>query len=567
MRARLSRLTKLAVAAGARPLSLNLLASAALLAALAGSATWAVLVPAGAALLWLGWLLRGSRSNGTSGRVVGQFLVARTLLLAGALVLLDRAIGFTGVLTWLTILTLLFGLLAEPVLATLDKFASPLMTRLPGAEPRWAAWFPISWVPGVQLVALALLLAAGTSSWALTAALVVGLADLALAAVAILDAALRIVARLRAERRLPGLLAQYGPRFVLHWQAPAGTAYQVGMWLPYLERLGVPFFVLVRTEANFHEVRGLTSAPVVLRPHLEQLDEVVTDSMSVAFYVNTAVRNCHLVRFTSMTHIQLNHGDSDKAPSFNPVFRMFDKDFVAGQAAIDRFAANGVRVPAELFEIVGRPQVEDVAIAERPIGEIERPTVLYAPTWSGFYADSDYSSLRVGPQIVDALLARGCRVVFRPHPYARRSAELRAATEQIIATLEADRARTGREHVYGPAAETEMSVVDCINASDALISDVSSVVADYLYSEKPFVMAAVSARADAFTTEFPLARAAYVLDAHGGRLSGLDPVLDDLLGSDPRAAVRRELKTYYLGDIPAESYADRFLETARRYLG
>src|SRR5699024_12219569 len=53
-----------------------------------------------------------------------------------------------------------------------------------------------------------------------------------------------------------------------------------------------------------------------------------------------------IVSYTQLTHVQLNHGESDKGPSFSPVFRSYDKDFVAGQAAIDRFAANGVAMPA-----------------------------------------------------------------------------------------------------------------------------------------------------------------------------------------------------------------------------
>ena len=111
-----------------------------------------------------------------------------------------------------------------------------------------------------------------------------------------------------------------------------------------------------------------------------------------------------------------------------------------------------------------------------------------------------------------------------------------------------------------------MSVVDCFNASDVLVSDVSSVVADYLYSEKPFAMVAVSAPAERFTDVFPLGKAAYVIDAHEGRVQGLDQVLDDLLGSDPLAATRHDLKKYYLGDIPAQGYAQHFLDEAGRYL-
>src|SRR5690625_6533680 len=72
------------------------------------------------------------------------------------------------------------------------------------------------------------------------------------------------------------------------------------------------------------------------------------------------MRNNHMVRYSGLTHIQLLHGESDKASSANPVTRMYDRDFVAGQAAIDRFEKFGVSMHPDIFRIVGRPQVEEV---------------------------------------------------------------------------------------------------------------------------------------------------------------------------------------------------------------
>jgi hypothetical protein len=43
-------------------------------------------------------------------------------------------------------------------------------------------------------------------------------------------------------------------------------------------------------------------------------------------------------------------------------------------------------------------------------------------------------------------------------------------------------------------------------------------------------------------------------------------VLADLLVRDPRAAARRELRTYYLGDFPPDRYVEGFLAEARRCL-
>ncbi|GIJ76365.1 CDP-Glycerol:Poly(glycerophosphate) glycerophosphotransferase [Micromonospora phaseoli] len=555
----------LASAPGARLVSSTIevaALAALLLAAVASSRLWA-LAPAALAAGLLAWTWRGALRGGPV--AVGKAVVPRVLLLAGAY-LLGTVHGGVDPALAVGIAVAGLAVLSEAPLGMIARAAYPVTANLPGIGARPYRRPNTSRVVLVNGAAvLVALVCAFTDALGVIAA-VVAVAALALSLFTVFQALTRARARRTSEANLSAALTAYEPAFVLHWTAPAGTAYQIAMWLPYLERLDRKFFVLVRGEANFNEAVALTKAPVVFRSRLEDMDDVVTPSMRAAFYVNTATKNNHLIRYTNLTHIQLNHGDSDKVPSHNPAFRIYDKNFVAGQAAIDRFAANGVSMPVEMFTVVGRPQVENVAVAAKPIASIANPRVLYAPTWAGFYADSNYSSLPFGYDIIKALVARGCSIVFRPHPYSRRSPVLNRECDRIQALLAEDRRVNGRPHVFGNQAEAKMSVTDCFNASDVLVSDVSSVVADYLYSEKPFAMVAVSTPATTFTDHFPLARVSYVIDAHGGRIQGLDAALDDLLGSDPLAATRQELKKYYLGDIPGERYAQRFLDEASRYL-
>jgi CDP-glycerol glycerophosphotransferase (TagB/SpsB family) len=172
-------------------------------------------------------------------------------------------------------------------------------------------------------------------------------------------------------------------------------------------------------------------------------------------------------------------------------------------------------------------------------------------------------SLPVGTTIVQALLERGARVIFRAHPFNYRYADARQMIADVGALLDADRAATGREHLWGPAAEQEMTIEDCFNISDAMVSDVSAVVSDYLHSGKPFAMVSVGRTPEQLVADAPAARAAYVIT---DELDNLTQVCDDLLGADPLAAVREETKIYYLGDFPDESYADGFLDAARRVI-
>jgi hypothetical protein len=283
----------------------------------------------------------------------------------------------------------------------------------------------------------------------------------------------------------------------------------------------------------------------------------------VAFYVNNAVRNTHLIERRELTHVWLNHGDSEKPACYNPVHAMYDRIFAAGQAAVDRYARHEVIIPAAKFRIVGRPQVDAIVLARHPIGLIDQPTVLYAPTWQGPYADSRVYSLPTGAQIVGALLERGVRVIFRAHPFNYRFAGAKAMVTEIGALLAADRERTGRAHLWGAEAEQERSVEDCFNESDAMIADVSAVISDFLASAKPFAVVSVGRTADQLRAEAPAAAAGYPIAED---LSDLQKALDGLLVDDPLAGERERMRRYYLGDLVGSRAADGFLGAAHELL-
>jgi hypothetical protein len=556
----------------ARETGVAALAIAAFGAAIADAADWLVFTLAlltFAATVVFGWKQRRLTIIGRSVEPTGSYVLSRVLItLAAALALSSERATERGAVSACGVL-LALALVAEWVVSALGELACPYAGNLPGIDVRNYPLFAERWVFAVNTAAVAVFLALGTIAqgvgrlpiWPL---LLPGIVTLLVVALVVGDALLRLKSRRSAERMLPEVLTSYAPTFLLYWEAPPGSLHQIAMWLPYLSRLKRPYLVVLRTPDTFADTVALASVPVLVRRYVSELDVLITPTLKTAFFVNTAPKNAHMVHYLGINQIQLNHGDSDKAPSYRRVFRMYDKNFVAGQAAIDRFANNGVAVPREAFEIVGRPQVEGVKVQECPIATREVPRVLYAPTWYGYLEDSRYSSLPIGAKIVQALVDRGCVVIFRPHPWVWRTPSLASATRDIEGLLAADAARTGRPHIFGPAAMTG-SILDTFNQVDALVSDVSSVIPDFLYSEKPFALTLMAAEMTTaeFLADFPLAHAGYLLHSD---LSNLDMVLQQLLADDPAWSRRRQLKTYYLGDFPAQSYADGFLAAAQKYV-
>lgn len=109
------------------------------------------------------------------------------------------------------------------------------------------------------------------------------------------------------------------------------------------------------------------------------------------------------------------------------------------------------------------------------------------------------------------------------------------------------------------------ALFDCFNQTDLLVSDVSSVVSDFVQSQRPYVVANPSGMPeDEFRRDFPTSRAAYLLTADCGELEKIVAVTR--AGNDPLTEARRELKTYLLG--PAEANPmDRFQEEISRLCG
>lgn len=496
-------------------------------------------------------------------RVLGAYGAARLLLAAAAGVSILTEPELTSWFAAASALTVLLVTL-EPSFQRIWRRSFRTTYNLPGVSGPSAGFRRGGFLVAGTMLSTLLLSAASTSTGVLrdTLAVTGAAAVFAGAGAAALSAARALRRRGSQDAEITAAIERLAPQVMVYLSGPRGTEYQLRMWLPYLERLDRQVLVVVRESALAGAVARLTDLPVLACRSLGELDSVHVPSIRVALYVNNGAKNTHNVRYSGITHVQLLHGDSDKPASYNPVTIMFDKIFVAGQAGIDRYAKHGVDIPRDRFEIVGRPQVAD--IARIPEGPTSPPsTVLYAPTWTGFQASTNYGSLPIGLAVVQALVSHGATVVFRPHPFSLRDAASVSEIEKIEAYLAADAQANGRTHLFGESASATLSLTECFNMADALVSDVSSVPADFLYSEKPFAITHMGEEPTAeFVEQFPLARAAYVIRAD--EPASVDHAVSMMWLDDGLRSTRRALRSYYLGDLPVDGYADVFVEAVRR---
>jgi hypothetical protein len=356
-------------------------------------------------------------------------------------------------------------------------------------------------------------------------------------------------------RQVQDFLDDYRPEVVVHLSGPETAAYQINTWIEALESLDRRVFIVLRDHPLFEKLTS-TSIPVLGLPNAGELLMLDFSSARIGLYPSNTGNNIHLLRLPTMMSAFIGHGDSDKSASNNPFSRVYDELWVAGEAGADRYRKSGLGVHEDQYRYVGRPQVH--AISREPrLGEEAIPTVLYAPTWEGVNLEQEYSSVSaVGVRVVEALLASDppVRVVFKAHPFTgQRDAKYRAVLARIAALLDDAAARTGVDHrvVKGGAID------EWFNRATALVTDISSVVSDFVASEKPYAVFNHTELDDAaFREQFPSTGAGTVIGRDG---RGIDEFIGVVTGREPdtRAADRAALATYLLGP-PAHRTLESF---------
>ncbi|MGY1641615.1 CDP-glycerol glycerophosphotransferase family protein [Geodermatophilus sp. SYSU D00703] len=388
------------------------------------------------------------------------------------------------------------------------------------------------------------------------------------ALVVLVDATVALTLRWRV-RRLPvrerddvvaavrEALEVLAPRVVVYFGGPPTSTHALNTWVPVLERLDEPVLVMVRQGVHLEQLDS-RRLPALCVPRATDVEGVVVPSMSLALYPTNIVQNNHLIRVPGITDVFIGHGDSDKGGSSTPISRIYDEVWVAGPAGRERYRTARVGVRDEQIREVGRPQLSEIArVRGHRAHDPARPfTVLYAPTWEGFYAAWSYSSLLpMGEEIVTRLMAMdGVRVLVKPHP-ASGSVDkaYRGAAERVVAAVR----RRGAPHA---AVDGLSGLYGAFNEADLLVTDVSSVVTDFLWSGKPYVMTNPQQLAeDEYRREFPSSAGAALWDP---ALSTLEADVLDASGGDRRRPERECVRRHLLGDDDGDPQ-DRFAAAVR----
>jgi hypothetical protein len=304
--------------------------------------------------------------------------------------------------------------------------------------------------------------------------------------------------------------------------------------------------------------------PVVYASRVEDLENLVDrQRFSTALYVNQNTRNFQMMRFNTMLHVFISHGESDKSYMVSGQTKCYDYSFIAGEAAAERLAAHLINYDVAAKTIrIGRPQLDNPPATTGPaLPDDGRVVVFYAPTTEGDRPSMRYSSLAShGVAMMQALLASPRhRVIFRPHARTGLFSEEHAvARDQINAMIAAANAA---DPTAGHIADATPTFDWQIQAADVCIADISAVVIDWLTTGKPIVVTKPVNPAAPVPTEGYIATADLLADQQAGQIV---EILDRVCGDEALAEQRREWTFHYFGDTTPGAAMQAWLDACRR---
>jgi hypothetical protein len=369
----------------------------------------------------------------------------------------------------------------------------------------------------------------------------------------------------------------FDPEVLCYFNGHRRSLYAVNVWLRTFEECGRRVALVFR----HNDVKDVPTdrLPGIVVTKDSLVEQLVTPSTRVALYPANGTLNIQLLRDNRLTHVFIGHGDSDKVGSARQFARVYDRIWVSGQAGADRYPAAGIDIPANRFDVVGRPPLSpklralerEAATVEGELGPYERviaelaevddgsavpTTILYAPTWEGYFEDANYSSLEVmGTELIETILEHLplVRVIFKPHPLSgHRNPGAFDAIDEIRSLLEKADAYHAASTSHG-----EVQLYDWFDHTDLLIGDISSVVSDFLMWDRPYAITNPKRlSASEMGSQFPSTRSAYVLEPDARLMA---TVLDGALTHDPLGRRRHDARTYFLGD-PDRDPLDMFRE-------
>lgn len=370
----------------------------------------------------------------------------------------------------------------------------------------------------------------------------------------------------RVKRASSYLNRTQEPKFAFYFaHGDLNTPLHYLVWKKYMDALNEPYMVILRERKHlaFFMDKEWRTIPTILQVTGANLRNVLPKSVQTVFYANNGFKNVEMINASpKLRHVQLLHGDSDKPSSYNPSVRCYTDLFVSGQMGVDRYTNHGVYIDPDKTVVVGRPQVSDVTVVETAAKK-SVITIGYMPTWYGYFEETQLSSLKIAGSMIKRILSHDfgdvkMNIIFKAHPLTYKDPASQEFLKEVRSAT-----KLGTNNTLEILDETT-DAISVFNKSDILISDISSVVIDFLYSKKPYLITNTNNFDLHDLDKYPCVRGGYLLTPEADNVIEL---LCDAMNEDTIKPKRMELRDYAFGDThlpPGVLFRQKCLEIINR---
>lgn len=336
-------------------------------------------------------------------------------------------------------------------------------------------------------------------------------------------------------------------RLVLHISEGRESIHHIDTWGQFCSAADTNLLIVLRSRPLFERVvKERPSLNIIYVRNGRQAEWLINhmpNARAVLYGANTG-NIIHFIRFPELRHIFLGHGDSEKAASCGKHFRNYDEIWTAGQAHIDRFQNKNIDFSSLRFRIIGRPQGRDLLRGE---DNCQPSYFLYLPTWESYHAEQDYSSILTVSQIIPKIP----KIIKRPglvkfHPFTgKRNKKLKK--------IEHNLSRINRKsypsflNIKYPIHVVSRSdpAIGLMNDSLFLITDISSVISDFLVTGRPiFVYIPSNAYIKISASSIPLKAYCYVFSTPEELITLINLVI--VQGNDSLHNSRLSARDYFV---------------------
>ena len=273
---------------------------------------------------------------------------------------------------------------------------------------------------------------------------------------------------------------------VLHTGEGEHAVSHLDLWIPYFIEAQIDFFVLTRNMTAFN--KASEKYPLIDVVYLKGEKEIESAFkklifLKACFYPSNTGNNLHLLKFNHLKHVFLGHGDSDKTASAHKYFRVYDENWVASDAHIDRFKNEGFDFSGLKSVKVGRPNLLKILEESTDLWRerfASKINLLYLSTWEGVYTEQNYTSVYMVNEIVEILKdIENLKLSVKLHP------RVGSRDYSLLDTNSKLKNFSQANGIDCTVYERDKPVDELIIESNIFICDISAVVSECLAGNAP----------------------------------------------------------------------------------